>query len=71
MARNQSTNSAERKSIKKMPKMASKSKAKGLKPISLNPLGFEQAIQAAIATGPITDSRIKKRRDRGSIELRV
>jgi hypothetical protein len=34
-------------------------------PISLHPLTLESALKAAIATGPITDSKIKKPRKRG------
>jgi hypothetical protein len=34
-------------------------KAKDLKPITLSPLSLEEALKAAIATGPITDSELR------------
>ena len=33
-------------------------------PISLNPLTLEEALKAAIETGPITDPKLKKPRKR-------
>jgi hypothetical protein len=33
-------------------------------PLSLNPLTLEGALKAAIATGPITDSKLKKPKKR-------
>jgi hypothetical protein len=40
------------------------SERQNMPPISLAPLTVEQALKAAIATGPITDPKIKKPRKR-------
>ena len=34
-------------------------------PMSLSPLTLEQALKGAIATGPITDPKLKKPKKRG------
>jgi hypothetical protein len=36
------------------------SERQNMEPISLRPLTLEEALKAAIATGPITDPKIKK-----------
>jgi hypothetical protein len=40
------------------------SQRQNMPPISLSPLSLEDALKAAIATGPITDPKIKKPRKR-------
>jgi hypothetical protein len=41
-------------------------RAKELKPLSLSPLTTEEAIRAAIATGPITDPELRSSRKKKS-----